>query len=307
MKKKILICLMIISSLLSYSQFSKYAGFEDVAALKKTKTYIVLSDSNDIFNDHIKEAIEKEWTITDYEFIQFNELEKYSNSDKYSFIILSGFYASTGGSLKTHTQFYDKKPVTLWVDIQSGVYSTDVVTVQLGGKNFNTFKNWMFFCYAGYGNIGVNSSKMTNYIKLINNSIKLVEDKKLKKLLWNEADELYNTNQALKEKTIVFWENDIPVLTHTGKSDKKFLSKTNIKEKYSGKFEIVNNNELDERIRSSDNNLLFLGTFVEGTFSVIYLYDVNGKIHYFSKMGRMVGECTFWFNAILKKLNKDLD
>jgi hypothetical protein len=304
-------CLIILLTYLGIgniqAQFSKYAGFQDVMKLKQTTTYVVLSDSNEIFNEYMKEAVKKEWKITEYKYILFSELDKYSNSENNSFIILTGFYASTGGSLKTHFQFYNRKKVSLWVNSGSPVYGTDVISVQIGGKDFSSFKNWLVFCYAGDKYMGANSPKMANYIKLLNNSIQLIEEKKLEKLLWKEAKTLYNSDFSLKEKTIIFWKNEIPLYNYAFKKDERFLDKEKIREKFKGNVEIADDIRLKQLIDSKDTKYLYLGTFVEGTFSVIYLYDANGKIYYFGQMGRMAGENTYWFEAILKKMEKELN
>lgn len=302
--KKILFALFIVANVLTaHAQFAEL-GYEEVQQLKKTKTYVVLTEANEAFNSYIRQGVEQNWKFTQYEFIKFSELKNLTASEKNSFIMVSSFDSAAMHTSKTHTQFYDGKPFNMTpapFAFARG-YGTTVLTVQLGGKKFNKLYNWMIYCYGGDGSIGFSSPKMISYIKLLNNTAEIIVSKKLNKLKWGDADKLYNTDKSLKDKTLVLWEGDIPMLVDSDK--RKSFKPEAITKNFSGKYKIVNDSELLELVNAKDDQYLFFGSLAEGNFSVIYLYDANGKIHYYSKMGLMSAETEGWFKSALKKFNK---
>ena len=298
---------LLFTGITAQAQFG-YAGTDEIIKLKKTTTYVVLSDSNQVFNNYMRSAVENHWKISKYEFIPFSELENHSKDEGKSFLLVSGLYVSNGTLMgptwEMLTNFYTR-PSSVRTTGQRVNYGTIVLTVQFGGKKFNNHYNqWMLFCYGGINASGFSSAKTISYIQLMHKSFDIIQKRNLKKLKWGEAKDEFNTGKLLNNKTLVLWEKDIPTVSHTGKEDKKFLNKREIEEKFGGKFKIVNNEELEKLLESKSDEYLYFGSFVEGTFNVIYLYDAEGNIHYYDQLGRMMGDCTFWFNAVLKNLNK---
>ncbi len=57
----------------------------------KESTMMVVLDSNPFtaYNDRIKEEMDRFWTVTDYEFISFDEFEEIRTSDEYSFLVFA--------------------------------------------------------------------------------------------------------------------------------------------------------------------------------------------------------------------------
>ncbi|MFW6218678.1 MAG: hypothetical protein ACOC3S_01015 [Bacteroidota bacterium] len=63
---------------------------EDLEKFYKTKTYVVLENNPLLqYNFMIKDVIEREWTLTDYEFIPYREFEDLRTNPDYSFLILT--------------------------------------------------------------------------------------------------------------------------------------------------------------------------------------------------------------------------
>src|SRR6056297_3005292 len=60
---------------------------EDIEVFNSTKTYIVLQDNPmSDYNFEIRDAVEKYWDITEYEFIDFDEFDAKSRDEKASFL-----------------------------------------------------------------------------------------------------------------------------------------------------------------------------------------------------------------------------
>lgn len=69
-----------------YAQ-SNNATEADLERFFETKTLVVLDDSPfSEYNFYIKEVVENEWTVTDYEFIPFKEFEEKRMDPQYSFL-----------------------------------------------------------------------------------------------------------------------------------------------------------------------------------------------------------------------------
>jgi|GEM_PF-3891655 hypothetical protein len=288
-----------------------YADAEVVQRLKKTKTYIPLTKSNEKFNTYIKEAVEKYWTFTPYEFIAFEDLKKYSKSEDNSFLIVSSFAATTStGSSSVSFPFYDGKPMLLRVPIDRSyaVYGTTALTFQLGGKRFGNLRNWHIFCYAGLGSLAMSSAKLHSYIPMIHKTLALVQENELDEIRWSEAKKYYSKEFSLKDKKIIFWEGDIPI-QKAGvigfKEDETYLSEKATAAILKHPFEIVNEEELAAKLKEQNSNYLFFNSYVEGSFNVIFLYDALGGVYFYNSNSRLVRpETTQWWKAVLETINE---
>ena len=66
---------------------------EDVNAFFNTKTMVVLLDNPLLeYNMIIKEVMEQEWNITEFEFITFAQFEELRKDPQYSFLYMSHQY-----------------------------------------------------------------------------------------------------------------------------------------------------------------------------------------------------------------------
>lgn len=324
MKKIIyLFTLLLISCFSSYAQFSQI-GIKDIQRIKNTKTYVVLHDSVSDFNIYVKKAIEENWKLTPYEFINFKDLDNYKKSDKNSFIFVSTFTNQP----HTGNEFYRNKAyakrgvksvmtsgptmVNGQIKNQSGfeykpTYGTVVLSLQIGKpKGFGFLTNWASWAYTGKDNVNVNSPKLIPLVKIINNTANLIFNEKLKdlKTTSGDAEDYYNPEKSLKGKTLLLLDREIPIIN--SKTNER-LSVSEMKKKFSGDIKIVNDEELLNLIDSKDPKYLLFGSMVEGTFSLVYLFDINGKIHSFDRMNRMSfnqPETDGWFLNALEKFDK---
>jgi hypothetical protein len=61
---------------------------QQIGMFKNSKTCVVMESGVSFFNAPVKEAVQKYWKATGYEFIDQQEFEKRRNDPKYSFIVL---------------------------------------------------------------------------------------------------------------------------------------------------------------------------------------------------------------------------
>ncbi|HEX7493395.1 MAG TPA: hypothetical protein VF346_04175 [Bacteroidales bacterium] len=64
------------------------ASKQQIGMFKNSKTCIVFEDGITFYNGYIKDAVQKYWKSTDYEFIDHKEFDKRRTDSKYSFIVL---------------------------------------------------------------------------------------------------------------------------------------------------------------------------------------------------------------------------
>jgi hypothetical protein len=63
------------------------ASKQQIGMFKNSKTCVVLEDGISSFNMYIKDAVQKYWKSTEFEFIDQKEFEKRRYNTKYSFLI----------------------------------------------------------------------------------------------------------------------------------------------------------------------------------------------------------------------------
>jgi hypothetical protein len=66
----------------------KVASKQQIGMFKNSKTCVVLEDGLSSFNVYIKDAVQKYWRSTEFEFIDQQEFEKRRFDSKYSFLVL---------------------------------------------------------------------------------------------------------------------------------------------------------------------------------------------------------------------------
>jgi hypothetical protein len=76
------------------------ASKQQIGMFKSSKTCVVFEDGISFYNAYIKDAVQKYWKSTDYEFIDQKEFEKRRTDSKYTFIVLmDGAYDKDPGGV----------------------------------------------------------------------------------------------------------------------------------------------------------------------------------------------------------------
>jgi hypothetical protein len=82
------------------SAIAPLATKQQIGMFKNSKTCIVFEDGISFYNACIKDAVQKYWKYTDYEFIDQKEFEKRRTNSKYTFIVLmDGAYDKDPGGI----------------------------------------------------------------------------------------------------------------------------------------------------------------------------------------------------------------
>jgi len=76
------------------------ASKQQIGMFKNSRTCVVFEDGISFYNAYIKDAVQKYWKATSYEFIDQKEFEKRRTDSKYSFIVLmTGVYDKDPGGV----------------------------------------------------------------------------------------------------------------------------------------------------------------------------------------------------------------
>jgi len=101
--KKIIISILFLVFYTMASAQIKFANSSEIKTFLKSKTLVVLDEAPfSLFNETLKAAMAKFWTITPYDFITMEDFEKKNAGSSYSFIMLSEAQQKEDGVLCTY-------------------------------------------------------------------------------------------------------------------------------------------------------------------------------------------------------------
>ena len=220
---------------------------EDIERFFNTKTLVVL-DINPLntYDAEIREAMQNEWTITEFDFIPFSEFEEKRMNPDYSFLFLA-------------TVSFEK-------DKLQAAYK--FLNLSLGGKYFNI--NQMpdlVSVPVAYKNVEEDSYnyKLGILVRFIQNHIKLVREHP--EIVGENVFKYYNENMgAVQGKTLYLIEKELA---------KDIRSQAKVKAAYPYKFKFVTPEEIKEAIKNRDESVVFLHKVgPEGTRMTARCYKV---------------------------------
>lgn len=203
---------------------------EDLDHFHTTKTYVVLVDNPlSDYNLEIRDAVEKFWDITAYEFIKMNEFEEKSKDKNASFLYMAG--------------------VSFEKDRSSTRYK--FLCLSLGGDHFSLdeLKDVSNIPLSFFGvdedsyayKLGIMIRFLQNHVRLITQHPEIVD---------NNVYNYYNKNMSdLKGKTLYLIEDEIA---------RNIASVSKINAIYPGEVKIVDRETVKELIMNEDENAVVL-------------------------------------------------
>jgi len=212
-----------------YSQKSLPTA-NDYKRFYKTKTLVVLEDSPfSDYNDKMKNAIKKNWKLTEYDFISDSEFRQKQSDPSYSFLVTS---VVTFNKDKTNAE-YNFLSLLLGGTAAEITNMTDLCSVPLSYLDVDE-ENYLY-------KIESISRFIQNHVSFISENPSVISKNILK---------YYNKNMGeIKNKTLYITQKDLP-------KDAKSLSK--IKKLYSGRVKIVDSNEIENAISDKNQDVVFL-------------------------------------------------
>jgi hypothetical protein len=203
----------------------------DVESFLKSKTLVVLeTNPMSMYNTWIREAVEQNWTITEYEFISSNEFDNYKNDKGYSFLMTTDVFFERD-KLKARYKFLN---LILGGDARKLSDMPDLCPVPLAYLNADednyTYKLGMFVRF------------MQNHVQLLMNDTKISS---------KNVFQYYNDNllSGVKGKTLYLLKDELAPDVNTTEKIKKV---------YPYKVEIVTREEIEQAIARADPDIVFL-------------------------------------------------
>ncbi|MBN1989996.1 MAG: hypothetical protein JW783_11405 [Bacteroidales bacterium] len=233
---------------------------EDIKTFLKTKTYVVLEDNPmSAYNFKIKEAVEKSWTITPYEFIssaQFEEMRK--DIDKSFLVMIQVKF--TKDKLEA---LYNFMSVALGSGVSKITDMPDIVSIPLS-----------------YSSVAEDSYvyKIESFIRFMQEHIRMLE--KNPELIKNNIYEYYNKSMKdnVKSKELWLLEKDV---------DKSIRSLDKIRKTYPHIVRIVKEEDIEKAIAEKNQSVVFLhkvgpeGTRLQARCYKVLVGAGDDKFYYF--------------------------
>jgi hypothetical protein len=203
---------------------------ENLEKFLKTKTLVVL-DQNPLntYDSEIMEAMENEWTLTEFETIRYDEFEQKRKDPQYSFLKMVN--------------------VTFEKDKLNAVYK--FLDLSLGGDYFNI--NQMpdiVSVPVAYNNVDEDSYnyKLGILVRFIQNHVKLIYEHP--EIISTNIFKHYNDNKGdVKGKTLYLIADEL---------EPSINSRARISKIYPYNFTLVTRDDIKDAITNRDNDVVFL-------------------------------------------------
>jgi hypothetical protein len=204
---------------------------DDVNSFLKTRTMVVLDNNPmSMYNTWIKEAVEQNWTVTEFDFIVFSDFDKYKNDPSFSFLMTTDVYFDRDKS-KARYKF-----LNLLLGGSAGKIGDmpDLCPVPLAYLNADE-DNYLY--------------KLDVFVRFIQNHLSLLQREP--KLQSSNVFKYYNDNltSGVKDKVLYVLQHELAPEVNSKEKIAKF---------YPGRVEIVSREQMDQAIREKDQNVIFL-------------------------------------------------
>lgn len=257
--KKVTILFLFVAFSITIKAQSYVPSREDVKAFFNTKTMVVLLDNPLLeYNTVIKEVMEQEWNITDFEYITFSQFEELRMDPQYSFLYMS--------QLTFENDKTDAKYRFLCLSL-GGAYERkdqmpDIASVPLAYYSVEE-DNYIY--------------KLAVLVRFIQQHAKLVNEHP--EIISANVLQHYNDNiKDIKSKTLYVLEEELAPEVN---------SIARIKKVYPFNCKIVTKEDITEAIKDRDENVVFLhkvgpeGTKIDARCYNVIIGAADANFYYF--------------------------
>lgn len=257
--KRLMITLLLGVNVILLTAQSYIPTREDINAFFYTKTLVVLPDNPLLeYNYIIKDVMDQEWNITEFDYISFKEFEELRKDPQYSFLYMSQV---TFENDKTDAR-YRFLHLSLGGDYFRMDQMPDIASVPLAYYSVEE-DNYTY--------------KLAILVRFMQNHALLIKEKP--EIVSANVLQHYNDNiKDIKQKTLYVLEEEL---------SKDVNSTARIKKVYPYKFRIVTKEDITEAIKNRDPNVVFLhkvgpeGTKVNARCYKIVIGAADANFYYF--------------------------
>ena len=254
---KFIIIIPLVFFTLGSAANSRVATKQQIGMFKNSKTCVVLEGGISFYNAYIKDAVQKYWKSTSYEFIDQAEFEKRRFDSKYSFLVLMD-------------GVWDKDP---------GGVSYSYLNLVLGDKN-SSLTTMPELCsipisYSGEHNAEIEYA-LPAIVKFIQKHVENLEKNRF--IISLQGLKYYNKPSGFKDKVLLL--------------DKEAMAKyvdtpDRIKMEYPYYVKLLSVSEIQDELLTNPTNALFLfhvgpteNSGVGKCFEMIF--DTEGNLYYYN-------------------------
>ena len=258
MNKTLLALIIMVFSLKAYAQ-EHVPTKQELEKFFNTKTYIVL-DPNPIshYNIKLKEAVKKNWNITDYEFIQYDEFEALKKNEKFSFL-MEDIVVFEKDKTKARYRFLSL------IKGDKVHRLEDMPTISSIPLSYREVDE-QYWAYK----LGVIIRFMHKHVRTMRENPEIID---------NNIFEYYHKNlQDIKDKTLYLIKDELADAVNT---------RTEIKKYYPYKFKLVTRDQVEQAIKDQREDIVFLhkvgpqGSRHRARCYKILMGAKNSKFYYF--------------------------
>ena len=233
------------------------ASKQQIGMFKNSKTCVVFEDGISFYNAYIKDAVQKYWKSTGYEFIDQKEFEKRRTDSKYSFIVLMD------GA-------YDKDP---------GGVSYSYINLVLGDASGNLTR-MPEYCSIPLSYSGDNGTDyeyvIPAIVKFMQIHVKNLEKDRFPISL--NGLKYYNKTTGFKDKVLLL--NKEKMASNVNSTEK-------IKAVYSHTVKLLTTSEIQEELATNPPNALFhfhVGPPIDAGAGKCFemIFDLDGNLYYYN-------------------------
>jgi hypothetical protein len=259
--KHLISCLLLIVAVVHLQAQREYLPTPgDLNRFLATRTYVVLN-SNPLsdYNVEIRDAVEKYWHITDYEFLEYDDFAEKSLDLNASFLYLAA------------VNFEKDKSRTRYM----------FLCLSLGGPDHETIDELKDITNLPLGYHGVDEDhytyKLGTFIRFMQEHVKMLTEHP--EMVSQNVFQYYNENMGdVKEKTLYLVEDEL---------EYSIASEAKIKAIYPYDVRIVDREEIKDLIMKGDEDAVFLhkvgpeGKKMEARVYKILIGAADAKFYYY--------------------------
>ena len=254
--KYIFVVVLGLSGILTFAN-PTMATKEEIGMFKNSTTCVVLENGSISYNVYIKDAVQKYWKTTNFEFIDQAEFEKRRFNTKYSFLaLMKGVFDKDPGGIS-----YNYLSLVLGSSATDMTNMPEICSIPLSYSDDNS----MDYGYA-----------IPSIVKFMQIHAKNIENKRFSISIQGFA--FYNGSTSFKDKVLLLNKNMMAPDVNT--TDKIALV-------YPYYVKLLSTSDIEAELKSNPANTLFnfhVGPTMNAGSGKCFdmIFDVEGNLYYYS-------------------------
>lgn len=277
MKKSIILKLVfLLLSMQSSLGQSGEMGAEDIALVKKSKTYFVLDEEDStLYNKSMRAAAVNFWKQTPFDFIKYSQLQEYVKKPNTTFVMKLIFAVNTGSASGNWSYGFNPQNHKFekgFSNTSPGLsYRYDAIVLVSGDRKKAEFswKDWLAYSLVHDVNkVETYDFKLASYLQIIQNFITYIDKSGEKNVSFKREKERFNSNKGtLITKTLLINKAELP---------DKINTLAQIKEAYKYDVKLVTPTEIKQAIDKQDEQIVILNNVYTGNRYYPYFFEAKG-------------------------------